>query len=140
MAATGAPIRVPVAWRAGSWVCPPRGDCKWLKNPVSQRDYHDAHLLNAALDIHADAPAYGYRFVADELADLGITASENRVWWLCSAQRIFSLHAKKRGLHRTAGPQRPPQGHRQARSPRSRLHRDPPRREVVDRRHRAPRR
>jgi len=35
---------------------------------------------------------------------VGIDASENRVWRLCSIQRIFSLHAKKRGLDRKPGP------------------------------------
>ena len=40
---------------------------KWLANPVSQRDWDDAHLINAALAIHRDDPAFGYRFIADEL-------------------------------------------------------------------------
>jgi transposase InsO family protein len=31
-------------------------------------------------------------------------ASENRVWRLCSAQRIFSAHSKKRGRNRKPGP------------------------------------
>ena len=40
---------------------------KWKANPVSERDRADAHLINAALDIHRDDPASGYRFIADEL-------------------------------------------------------------------------
>ncbi|MCW2904270.1 MAG: Transposase [Streptosporangiaceae bacterium] len=44
---------------------------KWAANPVSQRDWDDAHLINAALDIHADDPAFGYRFIADELRGAG---------------------------------------------------------------------
>ena len=44
---------------------------KWLACPVSQRDWDDAHLINAALDIHADDPAFGYRFIADELRERG---------------------------------------------------------------------
>ena len=43
------------------------------------RDWDDAHLINAALDIHHDDPAFGYRFIADELPDRGIAAAENRV-------------------------------------------------------------
>jgi hypothetical protein len=39
----------------------------WKKQPCSQRDWDDAHLINAALDIHHDDPAFGYRFIADEL-------------------------------------------------------------------------
>jgi putative transposase len=77
---------------------------RWLKNPVSQRDWDDAHLINAALDAHHDDPTFGYRFIKDELEKVGIFASENRVQRLCSLQHIWSLHAKKRGLNRKAGP------------------------------------
>ncbi|WP_110882097.1 IS3 family transposase [Mycolicibacterium vulneris] len=77
---------------------------KWRKAPVSQRDWDDAHLINAARDIHADDPAFGYRFIADELPGRGISASENRVARLCSQERIWSISAKKRGLNRRSGP------------------------------------
>jgi putative transposase len=77
---------------------------KWLASPVSERDWDDAHLINAALDIHHDDPAFGYRFIADELPIRGITASENRTQRLCSQQQIWSVFAKKRGLSRKAGP------------------------------------
>ncbi|PZS35191.1 MAG: hypothetical protein DLM59_03400 [Pseudonocardiales bacterium] len=77
---------------------------KWKKQPVTRRDWDDAHLLNAALDIDDGAPEFGYRLVADELPEHGNTAGENRVQRLCSAQRIWSLHSKKRGLNRKAGP------------------------------------
>jgi transposase InsO family protein len=81
-----------------------QGYFKWLANPVTDRDWADAHLINAALDIHHDDPAFGYRFIADELPARGIVAGENRVARLCSAQLIFSVFAKKRGLSRKAGP------------------------------------
>jgi transposase InsO family protein len=77
---------------------------KWRKNPVTQRDWADAHLINAARDIHADDPGFGYRFIADELPGKGITAGENRVARLCSQEQLWSIHAKKRGLNRKAGP------------------------------------
>jgi putative transposase len=77
---------------------------KWLAEPVCRRDWDDAHLINAALDIHHDDPEFGYRFIADELATLGIRASRNRVNRLCTLQRIFSVHSKKRGTGRTPGP------------------------------------
>ena len=76
----------------------------WRADPVSQRDWDDAHLINAAVDIHRDDPAFGYRFIADELAGRGIPAGENRVARLCSQQRIWSVFSKKRGLNRKAGP------------------------------------
>jgi putative transposase len=50
---------------------------------VTERDWTDAHLINAALDIHADDPAFGYRFIADELPGKGLAAGENRVQRLC---------------------------------------------------------
>jgi transposase InsO family protein len=104
MAAAGARIRVPVAVACRVLGLSTQGYYKWLKVPVSQRDWDDAHLINAALGIHGDDPGYGYRFITDELAEVGVTASENRVWRLCSAQRIFSLHSRKRGLGRKPGP------------------------------------
>lgn len=77
---------------------------KWKKSPVTQRDWENAHLINAAYDIQADDPAFGYRFIADELPGRGIIAGENRVARLCSQQRIWSVFAKKRGLNRKSGP------------------------------------
>jgi putative transposase len=76
----------------------------WQHNPVSRRDWDEAHLINAALDIHADDPAFGYRFIADELHARGITGGENKVARLCSQQRIWSAFSKRRGLARKAGP------------------------------------
>ena len=77
---------------------------KWRRNPVSQRDWDNAHLINAAMDIHGDDPAFGYRFIADELEAEGFVVSERRVWRLCSQQRLWSVFAKKRGLNKKAGP------------------------------------
>ena len=67
---------------------------KWLARPVSQRDWDDAHLINAAIDIHGDDPEFGYRFIADELADQGVKASRNRVNRLCTVARIWSVHSR----------------------------------------------
>ena len=75
-----------------------------MKNPVTDRDCSDAHVMNVAIDLHAEDPAYGYRFISDELPALGITVSERRVWRLCSQQRLWSTFSKKRGLNRKAVP------------------------------------
>jgi putative transposase len=77
---------------------------QWKADPVSQRDWDDAHLINAAIDIHHHDPEFGYRFIADELPGRGVRASRNRVSRLCSQQRLWSVHAKKRGLSRKPGP------------------------------------
>jgi len=77
---------------------------QWQTQPVSRRDWDEAHLINAALDAHHDDPAFGYRFIADELRAAGMTAGDNRVARLCSQQQIWSVFSKKRGLNRKAGP------------------------------------
>jgi transposase InsO family protein len=77
---------------------------KWRAKPISDRDYDDAHLINAAVNVHHDDPEFGYRFITDELAQLGWQASRNRVNRLCSAQRLWSVHARRRGRHRQPGP------------------------------------
>jgi putative transposase len=77
---------------------------KWRRAPLTQRDWDDAHLINAAFEIHADDPAFGYRFIADELPAHGIIAGENKVARLCSQEGIWSVFAKKRGLNRRSGP------------------------------------
>jgi putative transposase len=64
---------------------------------VSKRDYDDAHAINALHEIHEDDPTLGYRFLADEPADAGITASENRVHRLCWIAGIRASHAGRRG-------------------------------------------
>ncbi|HKY57887.1 MAG TPA: transposase [Aeromicrobium sp.] len=76
---------------------------EWEANPVSDRDWSDAHLTNAAIEIHREDPEYGYRFVADELETVGWAVSERRVWRLCSQAGLFSFHAKKRGKYTDGG-------------------------------------
>ena len=104
LAATDAPIRVPVAVTCRVLGFSKQAFYAWEKHPVCDRAWEEAHLINAAVDAHRDDPAFGYRFIADELAAQGFTASERRVWRLCSQQRLWSVFAKKRGLNRRAGP------------------------------------
>jgi putative transposase len=77
---------------------------KWQANPVTPRDWDDAHLINAAIDVHHDDPGFGYRFITDELVGQGLRASRNRVHRLCSQQRLWSVHSRKRGPNRKPGP------------------------------------
>jgi putative transposase len=77
---------------------------RWLESPVTQRDWEDAHLTNAALDAHLEDPNFGYRFIADELEQQGFAVSERRVWRLCSQQHLWSNFAKKKGHSKKAGP------------------------------------
>ena len=82
----------------------PQAFYAWQAHPVSDRDLVDAYAMNAAFEIHADDPGFGYRFIADELADAGHVLSERRVWKICSQARIVSAHARKRGRMRKPGP------------------------------------
>ena len=77
---------------------------KWQARPVSDRDWDDAQLIDAAREIHHDDPAFGYRFIRDELAERGIVAGANRVQRLCTQQRLWSVFAKRRGYGRKPGP------------------------------------
>jgi len=82
-----------------------QGFYKWRANPVSAREWDDAHLINAIVDVHADDPQFGYRFITDELHAGGHACSENRVARLCALAKIASSIAKKRrGSGKTPGP------------------------------------
>jgi putative transposase len=82
-----------------------QGFYKWRAKPVSTRDWDDAHLINAIIDIHVDDPEFGYRFIADELHAAGHVCSENRVQRLCALQKIASsILRKRRGSGKTPGP------------------------------------
>lgn len=78
---------------------------RWLADPVSQRDWDDAHLCNALYDAHHDDPEFGYRLLADEVRDAGWDVGERRVWRLCNQQQLFSvIVAKGRKTGRGPGP------------------------------------
>ncbi len=81
-----------------------QGYYRWRASSVTDRDWEDAHLVNAALGVHADDLAFGYRFIADELPEKGIMAGENRVQRLCQDHGTWSVFSKKRGLNRRPGP------------------------------------
>jgi putative transposase len=82
----------------------PQAFYKWKARPYSDRDWDDAHLVNAIIDIHADDPAFGYRFITDELHRDGWSVSQNRVQRLCQEHQIWSVFAKKPGRSRKTGP------------------------------------
>lgn len=89
--------RIPVVVTCRVLGFSPQAYYKWKAAPVTQREWDDAHLINAALDIHTEDPAFGYRFIADELEAQGIAACENRVQRLCSSNGIYSVLARKKG-------------------------------------------
>jgi len=76
----------------------------WLRRPVSDRDLDEAYVINALIDAHADDPAFGYRFLADELERAGIQIGERRTWRLCSQQRLWSTTIRKGRRGKRPGP------------------------------------
>jgi putative transposase len=104
LAAKDAPLRVPITVACRVLGFSPQAFHRWVRNPVSDRDWDDAHLTNAAWDAHTADPEFGYRLISDELNVQGFRVSERRVWRLCSQQRVWSVFGKKKGRYRKAGP------------------------------------
>jgi putative transposase len=101
LAAEGVPVRL----TCGVLGFSPQAFYKWQSRPCSTRDWVDAHLTNAIIDVHDGDPEFGYRFVTDELHAAGHRVGERRVWRLCRMQRVWSTTTKKgRRHHKTPGP------------------------------------
>jgi putative transposase len=102
LAAEGIPVRL----TCGVLGFSPQAFYKWRARPCSDRDWADAHVVNAIVDVHADDPEFGYRFIADELEGAGHEVSERRVYRLCRENRVWSTTTKKgrRGTGKTPGP------------------------------------
>jgi transposase InsO family protein len=77
---------------------------KWRSRPCSDRDWADAHVTNLIVDVHADDPEFGYRFITDELEHAGTVVNERRVWRLCRDHRIWSTTTKKGRKHGAKSP------------------------------------
>ena len=102
LAAEGVPVRL----TCGVLGFSPQAYYKWLAQPVTEREWVDAHTINALLDAHRDDPEFGYRFLVDELHAAGHSSGERRAWRLCSQQKLWSTTTKKgrRGSGKTPGP------------------------------------
>ncbi len=75
----------------------------WLANPVTQRDWDDAHLIEAARQIHHDDSAFGYRSSATSWPGM---ASVRAATGCTGSARSSGCGrcTRKRGLHRKPGP------------------------------------
>ena len=103
MAAVGAPVRVPVAVACRILGFSTQGYYKWLKQPVSARETEEAELIAVLHQLHEDDPEGGYRVLADDIAELGYTLSERRVWRLCRIAGIQSVFTRRKTRYKTAG-------------------------------------
>jgi transposase InsO family protein len=78
---------------------------RWLKDPVTNAELVGAHRANALFDAHRDDPEFGYRFLADEARDAGVSMSARTAWRICSQNRWWSVFGKKRARSgKKAGP------------------------------------
>jgi putative transposase len=75
---------------------------RWLAQPVTEAEWDEAHLANALFDAHRDDPEFGYRFLADEVADAGFSVCERTVWKICSQNGWWSSFGKKRPKNKRA--------------------------------------
>ena len=106
---------------------------KWAANPICDRDFDDAHLTNAIVDIHADDPEFGYRFIADELERAGYEMGE-RPGSPPVPGAPDLVHDHQEG----PAPRQDPRPGRPRRPGQPRLQRPGSRRHLADRHHRAP--
>lgn len=104
LAAKTAPIRVPVAVTCRVLKIARQPYYRWLADPVTDRDWTQAHLVDALIDAHAEDPEFGHRFLADEVRDAGFDVSDRTVWKRCSENRIWSAFGKKRDKGGRPGP------------------------------------
>jgi hypothetical protein len=105
MAAAGARIRVPVAVALRVLGLSRQGYYDWLSDPVSQRDWDDAHVIDKLYDLHNEDATLGYRFLTDELELVHVLkVGENRVHRLCHIAGITASHHKKRSKPGSTGP------------------------------------
>ena len=109
LAAKDAPMRVPVAVTCRVLKIARQPYYRWLAEPISDRDWQEAHLVDAIVDAivdaHEDDPEFGYRLVADAVRDAGWVVSDRTVWKHASRNGVWSVFGKKRGKNgKKAGP------------------------------------
>ena len=61
LAAPNAPIRVPVAVTCRVLKIARQPCYRWLAEPVTEREWNEAHLVNALIDAHVEDPEFGHR-------------------------------------------------------------------------------
>ena len=75
-----------------------QGYCPWRVDPVCERDWSDAHVINEIRSIRKRDSTFGYRFITDELKNAHVVMVGNRVHRLCRENRLYSgIIRPKRG-------------------------------------------
>ncbi|GAA3688721.1 hypothetical protein GCM10022267_89340 [Lentzea roselyniae] len=78
---------------------------RWCARPVTATELERAYRADALFDAHRDDPEFGYRFLADEARDAGMSIADRTAWRICSSMGWWSAFGKKRGRNgKKAGP------------------------------------
>jgi len=78
---------------------------RWRARPVADAELVTAYRANVLFDAHRDDPEFGYRFLADEARDAGVSMADRTAWRICSSMGWWSAFGKKRGRNgKRAGP------------------------------------
>lgn len=96
LAATDAPIRVPVTVSCRVLKLHRQHYYAWLVRPVTAAEYEEAYLANAIFDAHREDPEFGYRLLFDQVRAAGHDIRERTVWKICSANQWWCVFGKKR--------------------------------------------
>ena len=105
LAATGAPVRVPVAVTCRVLNLARAPYYRWLAAPVTATELAAAYRANALFDAHRDDPEFGHRLLADEARDAGQAMADRTAWRICSVMGWWSAFGKKRAKNgRKPGP------------------------------------
>ena len=96
LAATGAPVRVPVAVTCRVLGLARQPYYRWLEQSVTDADLEQAYRANALFDAHKDDPEFGYRFLLDEAVLAGELMAERTAWRICSDNGWWSAFGKKK--------------------------------------------
>ncbi len=105
LAATDAPVRVPVAVTCRVLKIARQPYYRWLASPITSSDLVAAYRANALFDAHRDDPEFGYRFLLDEAAANGQPMAPRTAWAICADNRWWSAFGKpRRGKGSRPGP------------------------------------
>ena len=97
LAAVGTPVRVPVAVTCRILGIAGQPFYRWLAQPITDVEWGEALIANAAFDAHQDDPEFGYRFIADEVRAAGIKVCNRTIWRVCADNGWWSTFGKKKG-------------------------------------------
>ena len=94
---------IPVAVTCRVLGFPSRRFYAWNACPVTDRDWSDAHLTNAAIDIHTDDPNSGTdSSPMNSARPVSVRPGTGSTGW-CAVARLWSTYARERGINRRPG-------------------------------------